>query len=121
MSRSSVPDLDARVRAYGMAWAHLPIPDQGVPGSAFSVAWPNVREELLSHLTPGGRVVLHCRGGLGRTGLLAAVLLIEAGMARDDAIRAVRSVRPRSIETVEQACFVRDWPARKGPAAGLTP
>jgi ADP-ribosyl-[dinitrogen reductase] hydrolase len=115
-----VPDLDLRVRAYGMTWVHLPIPDQGVPGGAFSVAWPNVREELLSHLTSGGRVVLHCRGGLGRTGLVAAVLLIEAGMAQDDAIRAVRSVRPRAIETVEQVCFVRDWPARKGPAAGLT-
>lgn len=113
-----VPDLDARVAAHGMAWAHLSIPDQGVPGRAFAVAWPRVRAELLSQLNLGGRVVLHCRGGLGRTGLVAAVLLIETGMAAEEAIRAVRRIRPRAIETDEQACFVRDWPA---PITDLQP
>jgi ADP-ribosyl-[dinitrogen reductase] hydrolase len=107
-----VPELDARVAAHGMAWAHLPIPDQGVPGTAFSVAWPQVRGEIMSHLTSGGRVVLHCRGGLGRTGLVAALLMIENGISQDEAIRAVRSVRPRAIETAEQAQFVRNWPTR---------
>lgn len=102
-----VPDLDDRVATHGMAWAHLPIPDQAVPGDAFAAAWPRVRTELLSHLKPGGRVVLHCRGGLGRTGLVAAVLLIETGMAAEDAIQTVRSVRPRAIETDGQARFVQ--------------
>ncbi len=106
-----VPDLDVRIAAHGMAWAHLPIPDQGVPGDAFEVVWPQVRAELLSRLAVGERTVLHCRGGLGRTGLVAAMLLIETGMDADDAIRAVRNVRPRAIETAEQARFVSDWKA----------
>lgn len=98
-----------------MAWAHLPIPDQGVPGNTFSVAWPQVRGEVLSRLTSGCRVVLHCRGGLGRTGLVAALLLIENGIFQDEAIRAVRSVRPRAIEAAEQAQFVRNWPNQSAP------
>ena len=106
-----VPDLDLRIAAHGMAWAHLPIPDQGVPGRQFENVWPQVRTELMSRLAAGERTVLHCRGGLGRTGLVAAILLIETGMAPDEAIRMVRSVRPRAIETDEQARFVRDWQA----------
>lgn len=107
-----VPDLNVRVTAHRMDWAHLPIPDQGVPGGDFAEAWPHVRAELLSHLHSGGRVVLHCRGGLGRTGLVAAILLIEAGMSADEAILTVRRLRPRAIETEEQARFVRDWSAQ---------
>lgn len=112
-----VPDLDLRIAAHGMAWAHLPIPDQGVPGPTFSVAWPQVRTELLSRLAAGGRTVLHCRGGLGRTGMIAAMLLIETGAVPDDAIRIVRSVRPRAIETAEQALFVRNWKALWRPCS----
>jgi ADP-ribosyl-[dinitrogen reductase] hydrolase len=107
-----VPDLNVRVTAHRMDWAHLPIPDQGVPGGDFAEAWPHVRAELLLHLHSGGRVVLHCRGGLGRTGLVAAILLSEAGMPADEAILAVRRLRPRAIETEEQARFVRDWRAQ---------
>lgn len=55
--------------------------------------------------------MLHCRGGLGRTGPVAAMLLIETGAAPDDAIRTVRSIGPRAIETAEQARFVRNWKA----------
>lgn len=106
-----VPDLDLRIAAHGIAWSHLPIPDQGVPGLAFAEVWPQVRAELLSRLAVGEHTVLHCRGGLGRTGLVAAMLLIETGIVPDDAIRSVRSVRPRAIETAEQARFVRDWNA----------
>lgn len=105
----NVADLPSRVTAHGMVWRHLPIPDQDVPADAFMRDWPTACQELLSALETGARIVLHCRGGLGRTGLVAALLLIETGIAPEDAIRDVRRRRPRAIETRAQEDFVRTY------------
>ena len=57
-------------------------------------------------LSEGGRVVLHCRGGIGRTGTIAARLLVEFGVAPEEAIRMVRRARPGTIETMAQEEYV---------------
>ena len=88
-----VPDLGARVAAQGMSWAHLPIRDVDVPAAPFRSGWPAVRADLLSRLDARERVVVHCRGGLGRAGLVAALLLIETGLPAEAAIRTVRAAR----------------------------
>jgi ADP-ribosyl-[dinitrogen reductase] hydrolase len=54
----------------------------------------------------GGSILIFCRGRLGRTGTIAARLLVELGMDAERAIDAVRSVRPGAIETREQALYV---------------
>ena len=107
-----VPDLPDRIKDHGMDWAHLPIPDQGIPGAAFHHEWPQVQADAFARLTGGGRVIVHCRGGLGRTGLVTALMLIETGLEPLAAIRAVRQVRPGAIETVGQERFVQDFVRR---------
>ena len=104
-----VPDLGARVVAQGMDWAHLPIRDVDVPTAPFLSGWPAVRAGLLGRLDAGGRVVVHCRGGLGRAGLVAALLLIETGIPAEAAIRTVRKARPGAIETAAQERYVRAY------------
>ena len=101
-----VRDLGICVKAHDMEWAHVPIPDQGIPEEAFHEAWPCLRDQLLGRLDAGERVLLHCRGGLGRTGLVAALVLVEPGMAADTAMQAVRKVRPGAIETDAQENYV---------------
>jgi ADP-ribosyl-[dinitrogen reductase] hydrolase len=49
---------------------------------------------------------MHCYAGLGRTGTIAARLLVEHGMRPDVAIAQVRKIRPGSIETLEQEDYV---------------
>jgi ADP-ribosyl-[dinitrogen reductase] hydrolase len=49
---------------------------------------------------------VHCRGGLGRAGTVAARLLAELGMAPADAISRVRAVRPGAIQTQAQREYV---------------
>ena len=51
-------------------------------------------------------ILVHCRGGLGRAGTIAARLLIEIGIDPKIAISEVRAVRPGAIETVEQEKYV---------------
>lgn len=102
-----VPDLGARVRAAGMAWLHLPIRDFDVPDAAFETAWTIAGAAIRTRLLAGRDVVLHCRGGLGRSGMIAARLLVELGTEPEAAIAAARAARPGAIETAAQEAHVR--------------
>jgi len=86
----SVPELPEKTQALGINWFHLPIVDVSIPGQTFEDEWETKGENLRSILRDGGRIVLHCRGGLGRTGLIAARLLVEFGMYPKEAIQRVR-------------------------------
>ncbi|TVQ34907.1 MAG: phosphatase [Geminicoccaceae bacterium] len=90
-----------------LGWHHLPIADFAVPDAAWERAWQTVRPHLHHALDQGQRIAVHCRGGRGRSGLVAARLLIERGCDADAAISAVRAVRPEAIETPEQMAYVR--------------
>jgi len=97
-----VEGLGAAVEARHMAWYHLPIRDGSVPSMAFEQAWETAGEELRAILRSGFNVLVHCKGGLGRAGMLAARLLTELGVPPHEAIREVRTVRPGAIETSAQ-------------------
>jgi ADP-ribosyl-[dinitrogen reductase] hydrolase len=98
--------LDREVRARGLDWLHLPIRNLSIPGNEWETNWRTVGERLRGELAAGGRFAMHCYAGLGRTGTVAARLLIEHGHGPAEAIAAVRKVRPGSIETHEQESYV---------------
>jgi ADP-ribosyl-[dinitrogen reductase] hydrolase len=101
-----VEGLAQEVERRGMRWLHLPITDFSIPDAAFEHAWGRARAEIHSHLRATSAILVHCRGGLGRSGMIAARLLIEHGMGPSAAIDCVRSVRPGAIETIEQIEYV---------------
>ena len=104
-----VEALGDEIRARHMDWAHLPIIDVSVPDARFEAAWLKVGEALRAQLRDGTNVVVHCRGGLGRAGTIAARLLVELGtMGPEEAIARVRAVRPGAIETLAQENHVRN-------------
>lgn len=102
-----VEGLGDAVRARHMDWLHLPIRDVSVPSPAFETSWKAAGEGLRARLRDGFDVVVHCRGGLGRAGMIAACLLVELGADAKDAIQNVRAVRPGAIETREQERYVQ--------------
>ena len=61
---------------------------------------------LKNELIEGKNIVLHCRGGKGRAGTVAALLLIDFGVKKEEAIQLVRSRRKGAIETKEQEDFI---------------
>ena len=102
--------------ARGMEWYHLPITDVDVPDAAFEAAWCYAGLRLRHQLRQGHKVLVHCRGGLGRSGTIAARLLVELGWSPPDAIAAVRAQRQGAIETPAQERYVRHLPGPVPPA-----
>lgn len=110
-----VPKLGEVVEARGINWFHFPVRDLDIPTDSAMSTWAALSARLHGILERGGRVVLHCRGGLGRAGTIAALMLIERGWSATQAISDVRAVRPGAIETAEQ----ERWVTRRGHHYGL--
>ncbi|MGE4280880.1 MAG: cyclin-dependent kinase inhibitor 3 family protein [Magnetospirillum sp.] len=102
-----VPFLGHEVRHHGMEWLHLPIADFSVPDDQFESQWQVHGPTIRAMLRQGDDIVVHCKGGLGRAGMITARLLAEMGMVPDDAIRMVRKARRGAIETSQQLALVR--------------
>ncbi len=98
-------DDEAReVRTQGMDFTSFPIPDRQVPRS--EAKWAEVLDRVARALSTGKNVLIHCRQGLGRSGLVAACLLVKKGMSPGAAVELVSAARGASVpETAEQ----RDW------------
>lgn len=101
-----VGGLGQRVQAMGLDWYHFPIRDVSIPTPEFETQWRTSGQALREHLLGGQTLVVHCRGGLGRTGLIAARLLIELGESPQVALHRVRTARPGAVETREQERYV---------------
>lgn len=101
-----VRSLPGQVESLGMRWWHFPIRDRGTPDERFERRWQQSGGELRSLLREGTSIALHCHGGLGRTGTIAARLLVEMGSEPGVAIARVRRARKGTIETREQEAFV---------------
>lgn len=101
-----VEALPQAVPAAGMEWVWWPIRDVSVPDERFEDGWAERGPLLCEQIQKGERVLVHCRGGLGRAGIVAARLLVELGNPPAEAIKQVRAVRPGAIETRAQEAWV---------------
>jgi protein-tyrosine phosphatase len=92
------------LKALRMGFLSLPIPDRQIPSSETEVA--AMLEKLNARLSSGRNVLIHCRQGVGRSGLMAACLLISRGLDSGAAIQTVSKARGVPVpETREQ----RQW------------
>jgi protein-tyrosine phosphatase len=88
----------------GMRFLSFPIHDRSVPSVAVDAV--SVLRSVLAQLQQGDRIAVHCRQGIGRSGLVCASLLVLGGMLPEDAWNAVERVRGTPVpDTAEQ----RDW------------
>ena len=105
MAAMGLSQLSERAAAHGIDWIGFSIPDMGVPEDR--AAYRRLLHRLRDLLAAGRVVVLHCLGGLGRSGTVTACLLVELGMTPEEAIAEVRHSRPGAIQTVAQEKLVR--------------
>ncbi len=102
-------------------YSRHPLRDHEVPATRAPVA--AILDELDAALASGRVAYVHCRAGIGRTGLVIGCYLARRLGDGDAALVALeqlwigagrRHAWPGTPETAEQAAFVRDWrePAR---------
>lgn len=107
MAEAGHPDLGVAFSRIGAKWFHFPVRDFDVPDKSIARAWPEISKACHRVLDGGGKVLIHCHGGCGRSGMAALRLMIEAGEAPDAALTRLRGVRPCAVETDAQQAWAR--------------
>ncbi len=63
------------------------------------------------HMQQGGRVLIHCEHGVGRSVLLAAAVLVYGGMSAHDALQLVQKKRWQASPNHRQIARLREFEA----------
>jgi protein-tyrosine phosphatase len=102
--------------ANGVRFVSFPIQDRGVPASTLDAI--SLIGRITDALENGENVAVHCRQGIGRSGLIAAGVLITSGIAPERAIEIVSLARGQTIpETLDQRQWLQALPAQQSLVA----
>jgi protein-tyrosine phosphatase len=94
----------------GLRFVWFPIPDRGVPGSNLDAV--RILNEIAKALDEGNNVAVHCRQGIGRSGMIAAGVLVGSGIEPEKAIEAVSAARGQAVpETAAQLRWIQHLPS----------
>jgi protein-tyrosine phosphatase len=86
------------IEAKGFKRYSIPVRDFTAPTLADFHKFLHIVSESLKQ----GKVLVHCQGGTGRTGTMAAAYWMKKGLSANEAIKKVRKVRAGAIEMPEQ-------------------
>jgi ADP-ribosylglycohydrolase len=123
-----MPDYDSMLPAV-LVYQRIPVRDHGLPESEDVMR--AILASLDTGLASGDAVYLHCRAGIGRTGMAVGCFLRERGASADAALEELNrlwqhsersKVWPSVPETDEQHAYVLGWrPSRPQVAAPAAP
>ena len=112
MKKLQIPRLVSEANARRIAVLRSPIVDGSIPTLEQA---KQIVQFALTLTFAGQRVVLHCKGGLGRAGTLCACALIHFGYTPEESIAIVRESRPGAIENSVQEQFIAEYSATYSP------
>lgn len=93
---------------HGLSWVQCAIEDGGVPDHTMLALWRQYVPDFIN-ITETKGVAIHCVGGSGRTGLVAAMLLRHLGYTESQAIEAVQAQRPTALTRPNQRDFFTNY------------
>ncbi|HEV8415640.1 MAG TPA: dual specificity protein phosphatase family protein [Bryobacteraceae bacterium] len=96
----------------GVGFISFPIPDREVPASTQEAL--SLFSTVAAALEEGKNIAVHCRQGIGRSGLIAAGVLLTSGMSVDKALEVVGAARGVTVpETPAQLQWIKHLPSEK--------
>jgi protein-tyrosine phosphatase len=78
-------------RSRGIDFIHYELPDRGIPSNTDK--YLALIQFLHDELVGGKDTVVHCRAGIGRTGMVATAILIKYGFSSENAFKLVSEAR----------------------------
>lgn len=100
----------------GMRLIAFPIPDRGLP--TVDAEADRLVGEVADLVRNGEHVAIHCRMGIGRTGMISAATLVALGQTPEEAIAAVAAARGYRVpETRAQREWIESYAQRSRPLA----
>ena len=95
-------------RVQGIQFYAYPIQDRGVPASRKTTT--DLVQNLERYLEEGKSVAVHCRQGIGRSSLIAALLLVSAGIDPEAALAQISQARGCTVpDTIEQSNWIKSF------------
>lgn len=87
-----------QIKEMGFTWYCIPVIDRHAPTQDEIKQFLKLLDEAMSK----GKVVVHCQGGSGRTGTMAAAYWISKGLTAEEALARVRAANPLAVESPAQ-------------------
>jgi protein-tyrosine phosphatase len=104
LQKMNLWNMSDRLAAVDVEWIHYPIADKWLPQSNDDfVTFITV---LVDKIQAEKKIVVHCNGGKGRTGLTVVACLIKLGVTQIDAISKIRNVRSGMLQNPAQQMYL---------------
>lgn len=82
-----------------LEYVSFPIPDRGLPKTTLANTFIH---ELYEEICAGKHIVIHCRAGIGRTGIIAGGILVKSGIPAKEAFSIISSARGVQVPDTEE-------------------
>lgn len=102
----SLSQIGNTVKSLGMSWFHLPIEDDQTPNFNFIELWQTAGPAIHRLLENQKSIAIHCKGGSGRSGLVAAQIMLERGEALDKVIKRIQKIRPNAFKLAAHQQYI---------------
>ena len=102
------------------SYVRFPIVDCGVP--AHDDQMRQIQANIRAALAEDRKLYIHCRAGIGRTGLVVGCYLADEGLGGEAALKKLNKLWqeserskswPKVPQNVEQADYIRRWSERR--------
>ncbi len=101
-----VPKLGEIIQRHQMNWFHLPIPDTTVPTKQALSELESFKNSIIDSLNSEERIVVHCKGGLGRAATIVCMILNWFNIPNRDSIDHIREIRSSDCVNPKQEEFL---------------
>ena len=108
LKKLDINDFDKTITEYGFEHYSVEIQDLGIPSTNQLGTFKILTKNIIVAIKTEKKVLIHCNAGLGRSGLLAGILIKEMTDINHP-IDYIRKFRKGAIETKEQEEFISFW------------